>query len=174
MVSNQMASWPGLAWMGQVRVDPPTDGGIACNQPGPLPRLRCGDSLPFAPSRCVAQMVEHRSPKPAVGGSSPPAPVSPRSGQILWGWAADEQRETAHAETAAIQQGRADSRMGRKAPPPLSVWAYRAGEEHGAWVPSPGPQVAPRRQLWRVRCDPAIRFRCAPYREAGGHATPRA
>ena len=36
-----------------------------------------GASLPTVPQRAVAQLAEHRSPKPQVGGSSPSCPASP-------------------------------------------------------------------------------------------------
>src|SRR5205823_2374479 len=49
------------------------------NPPGPAATLRYPD--PLGPPRAVAQLEEHRSPKPTVGGSSPscPAPSSIRS-----------------------------------------------------------------------------------------------
>jgi hypothetical protein len=39
---------------------------------------------PCQTDRSVAQLVEHRSPKPGVGGSSPSTPASPRSEAAGW------------------------------------------------------------------------------------------
>ena len=68
---------------GGVPSPPRADG--ACVGPGPpppgsprVPRTRCYPCVlrPDRARRAVAQLVEHRSPKPAVGGSSPSCPAA--------------------------------------------------------------------------------------------------
>src|SRR4051794_2808562 len=56
--------------------------------------------------RGVAQLVEHRSPKPGVGGSSPSAPAGP-------GYRLAEERAEVVALLAHLHQGGAGARAGR-------------------------------------------------------------
>ena len=103
--------------------------------PKPLATLTC-------PQRAVAQLVEHRSPKPAVGGSSPscPAPRTPTHSRDLRVRHGDEPRAEAHAAAAGRARRR---RRARRASAPAPRHAAAAA----------GPRSsAPRPRSSSARC----------------------
>src|SRR5690349_16919643 len=77
-------------------------------------------------SRSVAQLVEHRSPKPAVGGSIPSGPVcggasrAPRGAEVLGRFAAighardaEKDAEKKRRKTAEVETQRVRSKKGQ-------------------------------------------------------------